>query len=335
MLSNVSIIVLNWNGWKDTIECLESIYQIDYPNFNVIVVDNNSNNDSINQIKKYCKGMVKVESKYFKYQSANKPIKIEEYSEESLNKIDTINENLSSKNLFLIKNNKNYGFAKGNNIGIHFALNYLNPDYILLLNNDTVVDKLFLNELVSAAENDKKIGVLGPKVLNYNSLNGDVIDSLGGIINLNKYPGYFGISKNILDKPEYFMGLSNDFIDKTEYSTGLLSRDWISGSSMMIKINGSPIKYLDETYYFGCEDADLCIKMKKEGYKIVTVLNSKIWHKGGKSRKRKFSSKLSNMFNTVSTELKFLYRHNRYFFLFLPIYTIQIISNSISGILKS
>ena len=38
----VSIIILNWNGWKDTIECLESLYQITYPNCEVIVVDNGS-----------------------------------------------------------------------------------------------------------------------------------------------------------------------------------------------------------------------------------------------------------------------------------------------------
>ena len=49
--------------------------------------------------------------------------------------------------LTIVKNENNYGFAEGNNIGIRFALNNLNPDYILLLNNDTVVDKDFLNAI--------------------------------------------------------------------------------------------------------------------------------------------------------------------------------------------
>ncbi len=49
----VAIIILNWNGWFDTIECLESIYQINYPNYQVIVVDNNSSDDSIKKIKDY------------------------------------------------------------------------------------------------------------------------------------------------------------------------------------------------------------------------------------------------------------------------------------------
>ena len=58
--------------------------------------------------------------------------------------------------MILIKNKKNYGFAEGNNIGIRFALKNLNPDYILLLNNDTVVDKDFLKALVKEGENNEK-----------------------------------------------------------------------------------------------------------------------------------------------------------------------------------
>ena len=96
MNSNVSIIILNWNGWKDTIECLESLYQITYPNseaffvntlpqrdakgrYDVIVVDNGSMDESIEKIKEYCEGEIGVESKFFEYSGGNKPIKIIEY----------------------------------------------------------------------------------------------------------------------------------------------------------------------------------------------------------------------------------------------------------------
>ncbi len=50
------MIILNWNGWKDTVECLESLYNINYPNYDVVLVDNASNDDSIQKIEKYCKG---------------------------------------------------------------------------------------------------------------------------------------------------------------------------------------------------------------------------------------------------------------------------------------
>ena len=49
----VSIILLNWNGYDDTLEALESLYQINYPNYNVIVVDNHSTNESIEKITEY------------------------------------------------------------------------------------------------------------------------------------------------------------------------------------------------------------------------------------------------------------------------------------------
>jgi len=61
---SVAIIVLNWNGWQDTIECLESLYQISYPNYEIIVVDNGSKDESIENIKKYCEGKIKVKSKF-------------------------------------------------------------------------------------------------------------------------------------------------------------------------------------------------------------------------------------------------------------------------------
>ncbi len=47
MNPQVTVVLLNWNGWKDTIECLESLYQIDYPNYDIILVDNDSDDDSI------------------------------------------------------------------------------------------------------------------------------------------------------------------------------------------------------------------------------------------------------------------------------------------------
>ena len=50
-MPRISIIILNWNGWKDSIECLESVYQITYPNYDVIVFDNGSENESVEKIK--------------------------------------------------------------------------------------------------------------------------------------------------------------------------------------------------------------------------------------------------------------------------------------------
>ena len=74
MNPKVSIIILNWNGWEDTIECLESVYLITYPRYDVIVIDNGSTDESIEKIKGYAKGIVKVESKFVNFSQENKPI---------------------------------------------------------------------------------------------------------------------------------------------------------------------------------------------------------------------------------------------------------------------
>ncbi len=61
----IAIIILNYNGWEDTIECLESVYQVDYPNYDVILVDNASSDSSISKIKDYCEEKIKSRIKVF------------------------------------------------------------------------------------------------------------------------------------------------------------------------------------------------------------------------------------------------------------------------------
>ncbi|NQE54445.1 hypothetical protein C5S29_12710, partial [ANME-1 cluster archaeon GoMg3.2] len=180
MMLKVSIIILNWNGWKDTIECLESLYQITYPNYEVVVVDNGSEDESIEKIIEYCEGKIKVESKFFEYDPSNKPIKVIEYTraEAGGGKEEEIDSLPSNRKMIIIKNEKNYGFAEGNNIGMRYALKALNPDYILLLNNDTVVDREFLGELMKVAESNGMIGFVGAKVYFYDKSN--VIQFTGG-----------------------------------------------------------------------------------------------------------------------------------------------------------
>ena len=187
----VSIIILNWNGWEDTLECLESLYQINYPNYNLIVVDNGSTDESKKKIKEYCKGKIKVKSKFFKYNIENKPINFIEYFEKGLtNGIYTIDNLTHEKSLIFLKNDKNYGFAEGNNIGMEYAIKNLDPDYVLLLNNDIVVDKYFLNELVKIGESSAKIGCVGPKIYYYDfkGLN-DVINFAGCKMSLSTTRG--------------------------------------------------------------------------------------------------------------------------------------------------
>ncbi|MCC7559623.1 MAG: glycosyltransferase family 2 protein [Methanobacterium sp.] len=267
----VAIIILNWNGWKDTLECLESVYQIKYPEYDVIVIDNNSEDISIEKIEDYCAGKIKVDSTFFNYQDKN-PIKIFKYTNTEventkLPQMDNINSINSQEKLTLIKNDKNYGFAWGNNIGIKHALKNLDIEYVLLLNNDTVVDKDFLTELVDVAKNNDNVGFVGPKVYIYNDKN--TLQVAGGAKVDLKHGEVDEIAYHQLDEGQFDHFLEPDYIGGTCI---LCSREVIEKIGM-----------LDPTYFMYWEDADWCFRGRKHGYKSVYAFKSKIWHKYGAS----------------------------------------------------
>jgi len=171
----VYIILVNYNGWQDTIECLESLYKIDYENYQVLVVDNDSSNNSLEYIKSWADGKTIIDEKdttiYKKYvlPYIEKPKEYIEYNYlQALQGGDIELEKKYQNPLILIKSNKNGGFSYGNNIAIKYALKKNDFDYILLLNNDTIVDKLFLKEMVNTAENVYNAGITGSKIYYYN-----------------------------------------------------------------------------------------------------------------------------------------------------------------------
>ena len=271
MNPKVSIIILNWNGWKDTIECLESLYQITYQNYDVIVVDNGSEDDSLEKIKEYAKGKIEVESKFFEYSDKNKPIKIVEYTREEAEtgggKEKEIDNLPSNRKLILIKNEKNYGFAEGNNIAKGYALKALNlnPKYVLLLNNDTVVDREFLGELVKVANSDERIGIVGPKIYYYD------YDTRTDVIN------FAGADLVLWKAKEERYGCNE--IDKGQYNKER-EFDKLEGSCMMIRKNIlKNIGLFHSEFFAYWEETDLCCRIRKRGYKLIYVQKAKIWHK--------------------------------------------------------
>jgi GT2 family glycosyltransferase len=320
----VSVIILNWNGWKDTIECLESLYQIDYPNYDIILVDNHSQDDSIQRIRDYCNGKIEPKSTFYNYNKENKPIQIFEYTQKETESDMQTNksegyQNLSSdKKLILIKNDKNYGFAEGNNVGIRYSIKTLNPKYILLLNNDTVVEKHFLTEMVKTGEDNNKTAVIGSKTYYYNfNDKNDVLWSVGGIVDLSRYPGYHDIDLNDKKQPTI--------------KNSKLEVDWISGAVMLIKTDMMPKNLLNSDFFFGCEDVDLCIEMKNKGFKMVTNLKAVVWHKAGASKSK---VKFRGISKEIKTNLKFMKAHEKNYKLYLPIYMLQVIYRYSSMFIK-
>lgn len=254
----VSIIILNWNGWRDTIECLESLSQIEYPNYETVIIDNGSKDDSVGRIENY---------------------------------IDAESRNVCSKGklnvapIFII-NDKNYGFAEGNNIGIRFSLNELDSEWILLLNNDVVVDPNFLNELVNASTSKSNIGIVGSRILFY--YEPKLIQSNGFNINWNTA------------KTES-IGLRK--LDEDYPASDVMEVAAVSGCSMLIKRETLlDIGLLDSTYFLYYEDIDICTRAIRAGYKVVCAPKSRLWHKTSQS-----SKKLSGIEDYYSSRNAFIF----------------------------
>jgi hypothetical protein len=229
----VYVVIVNWNGLDDTLECLSSLKKIDYPNYEIVVVDNGSKNAEADRIK------------------------------EAFSDIE------------LIKNNCNTGFVFANNQGIELALQN-NGDYVLLLNNDTVVKEDFLSKLINHAETDKKVGIVGPLIKYYKS---NKIWFAGGWISyLTGLSGHYWKGK--------------DFEDYTEKN--LYEVDYITGCALLVKkevIN--EIGLLDPVYFAYYEEADWCFRAKRAGFRIEMVPNSMIEHKKSASAGDRGSNKIS------------------------------------------
>ncbi len=265
--NKVSIIILNWNGWEDTIECLESVYQINYSNYGVILVDNNSQDDSIKKIREYFANTTNLTSKI-----KDLNINILEYEEKTFNSINFDQERLDGK-LIILKNSKNYGYAKGNNIGMKIALKLFNPNYILLLNNDTVVDKDFLKELINATTNQENVGIFAPKILNAN--NHQILDSTGHIIRWGRVVdrGSKKIDKNQYDNKNEIIGAKG--------AACLYKREMLE-----------TIGLFREDLVTQYEDAEFSWRAYINSWKAIYVPKSIVYHKIGRSIKKEDSKLL-------------------------------------------
>ena len=155
-------------------------------------------------------------------------------------------------------NSKNLGFSKANNIGIKRAIKSYNPDYVLLLNDDTeIIQRDWLKKMINVGESDKNIGILGCRILYPDRK----LQNIGGYIRK------WEIVKELKDRKDVF------------------DVDHVMGAFMMIKKEViRKIGLLDEIYSpFLLEDTDYCLKAKEEGFKLKSVGNVRIIHHKGKS----------------------------------------------------
>lgn len=174
--------------------------------------------------------------------------------------IEIIESEFKSENIRIIKNKKNQGFSIANNNGIRKALDK-KADYIILLNNDTTIDKYMIENMVNYSLRNKNI-VLAPKIMYYNKK--DIIWSAGGYMNWYKGNAiHYGI--NEFDSELY------NTTKEIDYATGCC---WFIPRHVI-----EDVGMLGEEYFLYFEDVDYCYKIRNKGYKIIYYPKATVFHK--------------------------------------------------------
>jgi len=202
----------------------------------------------------------------------------------------------------IIRNKKNLGFSKANNIGIKKAFKIYNPNYFLLLNDDMEInDKNWLKKMIKVGESDKKIGILGCRQVYPDGS----LQDIGGHLRKWELTKILKFKKGEILDVGQFMG-----------SCMLIKKELIK------KIGG-----LDEIFTpFLLEDSDYCLRAKKAGYSVKIVTYAKIIHK--KSKTVDAFTNRKHMFVRFKNDVVFSIRHlttkNALFriFVYLPLVAI-------------
>jgi GT2 family glycosyltransferase len=216
----VTIVILNYNRAKDTIECIRSINDIDYPNFIILLIDNCSTDNSVEILRKQL------------------------------------------KDVEIIKTEKNLGYTGGVNFGLKMAQEK-QPDYILLINNDTLVEKTFLTEMTSAMENDRGAAVACGTILCEH--NRKEIWYAGG-----KIVKWRGLAIHNGKKSIFNYENSN----RSVYTT------FVTGCMMLIRTEYlQEIGLEDERFFMYLDDIEMSARIQRKGFKLLYVPASVIYHK--------------------------------------------------------
>jgi GT2 family glycosyltransferase len=212
------IVLVNWNKAQLTINCIESINNSTFSDYKIVVIDNNSQDNSVELLEK-CR-----------------------------------------LDFHMIKSCENLGYTGGNNLGIKYAL-LAKCNYILLLNNDTLIDKYALENLVNSLKSDQEVGIVQPKIY----FHPEVAKIWSGPTKLNK----------IFLKPRLigYGSVDSDLINQKQYL------DFAVGCATIIKSEVfNEIGLLDDDYFAVCEDVDFGIRARMKGYKLLYNPKAIIYH---------------------------------------------------------
>lgn len=209
------IVILNYNRPGLTLACVDSVLKLDYPNFHLIVVDNASTDDSVEQFKKAF-----IDSR-----------------------------------IELLVNDRNEGYAGGNNRGIDRAM-YEGASYVFILNSDTIVTAGCLEALVAAMEADPRIGIAGCQ-----------IEDVG-----------YESTPNQGQQISLFTGITAHW-PHCKPALSPTDVDFICGAAILLRAEIlHQVGAFDAKFFMYCEDVDIAFRVRRAGYKVCFIPGPGVRH---------------------------------------------------------
>jgi GT2 family glycosyltransferase len=263
----VYIVVLNWNGWRDTLECLESVFRSDYPDYKVVVCDNASSDGSIDRIRQWADGEIKAECTNPALAALTHPPVDKPLSSVAFDRGAGYGEQVGDYRLVLIQTGANLGYAGGNNVGLRYALSQNDCEFVWLLNNDTVVRSDALSRLVERMEERPDAGICGSTLFYYQEPSR--IQALGGS-RYNKWVARGGHIATLGDAAH------SPKIDEVERHLAYI----VGASAMIRRAFLERIGLMDEQYFLTFEEIDWATRAKGR-FKLAFAATSVVYHHEG------------------------------------------------------
>jgi hypothetical protein len=240
-------VVVNWNGWRDTITCLESLFALRGRPMRVVVCDNASTDASVPQLQRF------LRERWTEWRGAAGEPGLEDPAPAG-----------GMLSVHLLRLPANLGYAGGINAGIEWARRNWEPRGFWLLNNDVEAQPDALDALLAAHASVPDAGICGSVLLEWDDPG--QIQAVAGI-----YRRWLGVGWH----------------DKTlaqDYGEVRLSVDYPIGASMYVDVEYiDRVGLMDPGYFLYCEEMDWAERGRRQGYRALVALKSRLRHKEGAS----------------------------------------------------
>lgn len=298
---HVYVILVNWNGWRETLECLESVLRSDYPSFRVLVTDNASTDDSMDRMRAWADGtepFAAPQSPLARLVTPPVPKPV------PMAVIDrAVAEGPASPAaatpVVIIEAEDNIGFAGGCNVGMRYALRQPDCGYVWLLNNDTSIEPGAMSALVRRLQQSPEAGQCGSRLVYYDEP--DIIQAYGGA----RYNRWLATAQNIGGGEPLRAGLDPHEVER--------ETSYVIGASIC-----SPRRFVEEvglledSYFMYYEELDWTSRSRGR-WTMVYAHDSVVYHKEGRGMGSGSWSRRSLRadFYQIRSRLRYTWKHER------------------------